>query len=202
MKPLRATADISELPTVTFGPRSLMWWGTLGFMTIEGWTTALLVGAYLYLRQNYDAWPPLRTPYPSLLIPSINLALLLVSIAPAIMVAKAAKKLDEPGVKRWLVIMCVAAVPTLVLRWWELWALNTRWDTTAYGSAAWTIVGFHTSLLLLDILDTLGITLFFFIKKLPVKSFSDACDNSFYWYFTVGVWIPIYLIVYVGPRIF
>jgi cytochrome c oxidase subunit III len=202
MKPLRATADISELPTVTFGPRSLMWWGTLGFMTIEGWTTALLVGAYLYLRQNYDAWPPLRTPYPSLLIPSINLALLLVSIAPAIMVAKAAKKLDEPGVKRWLVIMCVAAVPTLVLRWWELWALNTRWDTTAYGSAAWTIVGFHTSLLLLDILDTLGITLFFFMKKLPVKSFSDACDNSFYWYFTVGVWIPIYLIVYVGPRIF
>jgi cytochrome c oxidase subunit III len=202
MKPLRATADISELPTVTFGPRSLMWWGTLGFMTIEGWTTALLVGAYLYLRQNYDAWPPLRTPYPSLLIPSINLALLLVSIAPAIMVAKAAKKLDEPGVKRWLVIMCVAAVPTLVLRWWELWALNTRWDTTAYGSAAWTIVGFHTSLLLLDILDTLGITLFFFIKKLPVKSFSDACDNSFYWYFTVGIWIPIYLIVYVGPRIF
>jgi cytochrome c oxidase subunit III len=202
MKPLRATADISELPTVTFGPRSLMWWGTLGFMTIEGWTTALLVGAYLYLRQNYDAWPPLRTPYPSLLIPSINLALLLVSIAPAIMVAKAAKKLDEPGVKRWLVIMCVAAVPTLVLRWWELWALNTRWDTTAYGSAAWTIVGFHTSLLLLDILDTLGITLFFFMKKLPVKSFSDACDNSFYWYFTVGIWIPIYLIVYVGPRIF
>jgi heme/copper-type cytochrome/quinol oxidase subunit 3 len=202
MKPLRPTADVSSLPSVTFGPRSLMWWGTLGYMTIEGWTIALLVGAYLYLRQNYEAWPPLRTPYPSLLIPSINLALMLASIVPTAMASKAAKRLDEAGVKRWLVIACAMIVPTAVLRWWDLWALNTRWDTTAYGSAAWTVVGFHTSVLLLDIFDTVGLMLFFFLKNMPVKSFSDVTDNSFYWYFTVGIWIPVYLIVYVGPRVF
>lgn len=202
MKPLRPTGDVSSLPSVTFGPRSLMWWGTLGYMTIEGWTMALLVAAYLYLRQNYDTWPPLRTPYPSLLIPSINLALMLVSIAPTAMASKAAKRLDEAGVKRWLLISSAMVIPTVVLRWWELWALNTRWDTTAYGSAAWTVVGFHTSVQLLDVIDTLGITLFFWLKKMPSKSFSDVTDNSFYWYFTVGIWIPIYLIVYVGPRIF
>ena len=127
---------------------------------------------------------------------------MLVSIIPAIMAARAARQLDERLVKRWLAIMCVAVVPTLVLRWWELWALNTRWDTTAYGSAVWTIAGFHTSLLLLDVMDTLGLTLFYFLKPMPVKSFSDTADNSMYWYFTVGLWILIYLIVYVGPRIF
>jgi heme/copper-type cytochrome/quinol oxidase subunit 3 len=201
MKPLRAAEDVSTLPTVTFGPRSLMWWGTLGFMTIEGWTLAIIVVSYLYLRQNYVAWPPLRTPYPSLLIPSINLALMLVSLFPAWMVARAGKRLDTPAVKRWLLVTCAATIPIVVLRWWGLWAINTRWDTTAYGSAAWTIVGFHTSLLLLDVLDTIGLTFFFFVKKLPVKSFSDAADNSFYWYFTVGIWIPVYLIVYVGPRV-
>jgi len=202
MKRLRPAADASALPTVTFGPRSIMWWGTLGFMTIEGWTTALLIGAYLYLRQNYVSWPPLRTPYPSLVIPTINLALMLVSIYPAWMAAKAAKKLNEAAVKSWLVVTVIVSVPILVLRWWELRALNTRWDSTAYGSAAWTIVGFHASLLLLDIADTIGLTLFYFITKMPVKTFSDTADNSMYWYFTVGIWIPIYLIVYVGPRIF
>jgi len=202
MKALRPAGDLGQLPTVTFGHRSLMWWGTLGFMVIEGWTIALLVTAYFYLRQNYEAWPPLRTPYPSLLIPTINLVILLLSLIPAKIVERAAKRLDEAAVKRWLVIMSAVALPTIVVRWWELWALNTRWDSTAYGSAAWTIVGFHTSLLLLDIIDTLGLTLFFFIKRMPVKSFSDTADNSFYWYFTVGIWIPIYLIVYVGPRIF
>jgi cytochrome c oxidase subunit 3 len=202
MKPLRPVASVSGLPTVTFGPRSIMWWGTLGFMTIEGWTTALLLASYLYLRQNYEAWPPLRTPYPSLLIPSINLAILLLSCVPAKLCADAAKRLDEAAVKRWLLIFSVVIIPTVVLRWWELWALNTRWDTNAYGSATWTIVGFHTSLLVLDVVDTLGLTLFFFIRKMPVKSFSDAADNSFYWYFTVGAWVVIYLLLYVGPRIY
>src|SRR3954463_11986657 len=190
-KPLRRQLDIASLPTVTYGPRDLMWWGTIGFMVIEGWTTALLIAAYLYLRQNYEAWPPLRTPYPSLLIPTINLALLLISTIPAFVVARAAKRLDRPAVKRWLVITCIVSIPTLVLRWWELWALNTRWDTNAYGSAAWTIVGFHASLLVLDVADTLGLAGFYFLRPMPVKSFSDASDNSFYWYFTVGIWIPI-----------
>jgi cytochrome c oxidase subunit III len=201
VKPLRREIDVAELPTVTFGSKNLMWWGTVAFMTIEGWTTALLLAAYLYLRQNYDAWPPLRTPYPDLLIPTINLVLMGISIVPAWLVSKAAKRLDTGGVKRWLIWQCVAVVPILVIRWWELWALNTRWDTTAYGSAVWTIVGFHMSLLLIDIADTLGLTFFYHLKKMPLRAFSDACDNSLYWYFTVGIWIPIYLIVYVGPRI-
>jgi len=202
MKALRTEFDVSELPTVTFGHRSLMWWGTLGFMVIEGWTIALLVASYFYLRQNYEAWPPLRTPYPRLLIPTINLAIMLVSFVPVYRAAVAAKRLDEAAVKRWLVASSVIALPILMLRWWELWAINTRWDTNAYGSAAWVIVGFHTSLLLLDIADTWGLTLFYFLKKMPLKAFSDTADNSFYWYFTVGIWIPIYLIVYVGPRVF
>lgn len=202
MRPLRAVSHVGALPTVTFGQRSLMWWGTLGFMVIEGWTLALLVVSYLYLRQNYETWPPLRTPHPSLLIPTINLVTMFVSLVPMYLAAAAARKLHEPGVKRWLVISSIVSVPIVVLRWWELWAINVRWDTNAYGSAAWVIVGFHTSLLLLDVVDTLGLTLFYFLRRMPLRAFSDTTDNTFYWYFTIGIWIPIYLIVYVGPRIF
>ena len=201
MRRLRPAGNVGELPTVTFGSKSLMWWGTLGFIVIEGWTMALLVVSYFYLRQNYETWPPFRTPDPSLLIPTINVLVMVVSCVPAYVVSNAAKRLDEPAVKRWLLVQSIAVVPTIVLRWWELWAINTRWDTTAYGSAAWTIVGFHTSLLLLDVIDTLGLTLFFYIRKMPVRTFSDTVDNSNYWYFTVALWIAIYLIVYVGPRI-
>jgi heme/copper-type cytochrome/quinol oxidase subunit 3 len=202
MKPVRSASDVSALPTVTFGSRSLMWWGTLGFMTIEGWTTALLVGAYLYLRQNYDAWPPLRTPNPSLLIPTVNLGMMALSIIPATLAMSAAKRLDKSGVKLWLLVSSLVSVAIIVLRWWDLWSLNIRWDTNAYGSAAWTIVGFHASLLVLDAMDTIGLTLFFWFRRLPVKSYSDVADNTVYWYFTVGLWVPLYLILYVGPRIF
>ena len=202
MKPLRVAGNVAELPSTVFGARSLMWWATLGMMVIEGWTLALLVTSYLYFRQNFEAWPPLGTPVPRLLIPTINLVLMLVSCVPAYMAAQRAKQLDTAGVKRWLVVLSLFSVAILVLRWWELWAINTRWDTNAYGSAAWTIVGTHATLLLLDVADTLGLTLLFFIREMPERSYSDTNDNSFYWYFTVGIWIPIYLIVYVGPRIF
>ena len=202
MRTLRPAGDVAQLPTVVFGSRSLMWWGTLGFMVIEGWTLALLVASYFYVRQNFHAWPPPRTLAPSLLIPTINLALMLISIGPAWLAGQAARRLDASGVRLWLVMSSLFAATINVLRWWELWALNTRWDSNVYGTAAWTIVGFHYSLLLLDCVDTIGLTLFWFIRPMPVSAFSDTNDNSFYWYFTVGVWIPIYLIVYVGPRLF
>lgn len=198
----RAIGDVSALPSVTFGPRSLMWWGTLGFMTIEGFSLVLLLAAYFYLRQNFDSWPPLRTPTPSLAIPTINLALLLISVWPMWVAAERAKKLDKPAVRRWLLISSAVALPCLILRWFELWALNVRWDSNAYGSIAWVIVGFHTSLLVLDVADTWGLTLFFWKEKPPVKLMSDVADNTFYWYFTIGSWVVIYAIVYVGPRIF
>ena len=201
MKPLRPAGDVARLPTVTFGQRSLMWWGTVGFMVVEGWTLALCVAAYLYVRQNFETWPPLRTPDPDLLLPTVNLVLMLISLWPAYMAQKAAKRLDEGGVRLWLTIGGFGSLPILVIRWFELWALNVRWDTNAYGSAAWVIVGVHSTLLLLDIGDTIGFALFYWIRdKMPVKSMSDVSDNSFYWYFMVATWIPLYVLLYLGPR--
>jgi cytochrome c oxidase subunit I+III len=198
---MRPAVDVGALPTVTFGHRSLMWWATVCFMTIEGWTLALLVGSYLYLRQSASVWPPGNTARPSLLVPTVNLAVMLASIAPAAVAARAAKRLDEPAVRRWLGASALLALLVLVLRWWELWAINVRWDANAYAAAAWMTVGFHTSLLLLDVGDTVGLAAFYRWSRLPVRTFGDVADNSLYWYFTIGIWIPVYLIVYVGPRI-
>jgi heme/copper-type cytochrome/quinol oxidase subunit 3 len=179
-----------------------MWWGTLGFMVIEGWTLALIAAGYFYLRQNFTTWPPLRTPYPNLLIPTIGLAVLLASIVPAVLTERAARRLDTAGVRLWLTVSSLIALAIPVIRWYELWALNVRWDTNAYGTAAWTIVGLHASLLILDVGDTVGLTLFYWFRQMPAKAFSDTVDNSFYWYFMVLSWVPLYLIVYVGPRFF
>jgi len=200
--PQQSLGDVAELPTVTFGHRSLMWWGTLGFMVIEGWTLALIAAMYFYLRQNFLTWPPLHTPLPSLLAPTLQMAMMIVSVPPAWLAARAARRLDAGSVKIWLLVSTLVSLPIPVLRWYELWALNVRWDTNAYGTAAWTIVGTHATLLLLDVADTIGLTLFYWFKKMPIKAMSDVVDNSFYWYFMVLVWLPLYLIVYVGPHVF
>jgi heme/copper-type cytochrome/quinol oxidase subunit 3 len=198
----QSLGDVTDLPTVTFGHRTLMWWGTLGFMVIEGWTLALIAAMYFYVRQNFLNWPPLRTPLPSLLVPTIGLVVMLVSLVPTYLSDRAARRLDVGGVKLWLLVSSVIALAIPVIRWYELWSLNVRWDSNAYGSAAWLLVGTHATLLLLDVADTVGLALFYWLRRMPIKAMSDTADNAFYWYFMVGIWVPIYLIVYIGPYVF
>ena len=191
--------DVSRLPTVVFGSRCIMFWGTLSFMVIEGWTLALVVMSWFYLRQSSVHWPPLRTPHPSLLIPTINLAVMLGSLIPSWWTAKRARELDRRGVTIGLLICGALGLIIMVLRWYELWALNTRWDTTAYGSVAWLLVGLHGTLILMDVGDTVGLGVMFVKRDLPPHFYPDTTDNTMYWFFSVLSWVPIYLICYVGP---
>ena len=39
-----------------------------------------------------------------------------------------------------------------------------------------------------------------FSKHVEPKRFVDVSENALYWYFVVAWWIPIYLVVYFGPR--
>src|SRR3954469_11407513 len=94
----RSSVDVSRLPTVPFGSKCIMFWGTISFMVIEGWTLALTAMSWFYLRQSVPHWPPLRTPNPSLLIPTVNVAIMLLSLVPTWWTVKRAEKLDRGGV--------------------------------------------------------------------------------------------------------
>src|SRR3954462_1277919 len=76
----RPVVDVSHLPDIAFAPNDIMWWGTLSFIVIEGWTLVLCAVAYLYLTQNFTSWPPMGTPRPSLVVPSVQMALMLLTL--------------------------------------------------------------------------------------------------------------------------
>ncbi|MGI8547162.1 MAG: cytochrome c oxidase subunit 3, partial [Gemmatimonadaceae bacterium] len=147
MKRVRVVADVAHLPDVTFGPRSTAWWGTVGFMVIEGGTLVICAFTYLYLRKNFVAFPPLGTPLPSLPVPIAQLILMGISIVPMWCAARAARALDPDRARTALIIASVLKLGIFVLRWYEFKALNTRWNSDAYGSAAWFVLGFHATLL-------------------------------------------------------
>ncbi|HEX8453324.1 MAG TPA: hypothetical protein VF647_14575 [Longimicrobium sp.] len=197
----RSVLDVSGLPKVVFGHRSLLWWGTIGFMVIEGFTLVLMVGAYFYLRTGEMGWPPGRTPNPDLLISTINTVLLLLVMAPMHAAGKAAKRFDRRGVGRWLLVACALTLVVNVLRWWELLALNVRWDAHAYASAAWGVVVLHTTLIVVDFFETGTLAALFLTGHALRKHYPDAADAAFYQYFMSLVWVPIYLIIYWGPRV-
>ena len=94
MRRERVVADVSRLPTVVFGSRNLVSWGTLGFMVIEGFSLALCAVTYVYLRKNSDVWPPHGTQLPQLLVPTINMAVMILSLPLAIWTKRRAERMD------------------------------------------------------------------------------------------------------------
>lgn len=197
----RTEIDVSHLPTVVYGKRTLLWWGTIGFMVIEGFTLLLMMASYLYLRKNEFDWPPGRTPRPDLLVPTINTLLLLAVIVPLRRADEAAKKMDRAGVAKALLVGTGMTVVVAVLRWWELMALNVKWDAHAYASAAWAVVALHSTLIVVDVFETGTLGVLFLSRKARRKHYPDASDAAFYQYFLSLGWVPVYLLIYWGPRV-
>jgi heme/copper-type cytochrome/quinol oxidase subunit 3 len=199
MSAVRMELDVSRLPTTVFGHRSHMWWGTLGFMLIEATTLLVCVASYFYLRLNFPTWPPEHTLLPSLFWPTMHVAVMLASAVPMALADRAAKRFDLNALRRWLLVSCGFAVAFLFLRWQDFLALNVRWDANAYGSIAWATVGFHGTILVLQVVESLIFTLFMLRDTIEEKHFSDASDSAFYWYFLIGSWVPLYIVVYLSP---
>jgi cytochrome c oxidase subunit III len=199
MRPVRPVADVRALPRTVFGHRALMWWGTLGFIVIEGTTLVICAISYFYLRRNYASWPPEHIWRPDLVIPTIQAGLMLLSNIPMRYVDRASSRMDLNGLRRGLVICSILIVAMSILRLFELRALNVRWDTTAYGSAAWATLVAHGTLLVLEMAETIAITFLVFGKQVEERDLSGVSDNALYWYFLTGAWIPLYVVVFLSP---
>ena len=192
--------DVRQLPSFDFGVRSLMWWGTAGLMAIESTVFALAIVIYFYLRSHVERWP-LTTPPPELLWGTLNTAVLLVSAWPNHLAKRAAERLDRHGVQVWLSVCLGFGFAFLVLRGFELGALNVRWDTDAYGSIVWLLMALHTTHLVTDTWDTTVLDVLFFTGPLEGKRYVDVSENALYWYFVIASWLPIYAVVYLAPRV-
>jgi cytochrome c oxidase subunit III len=199
MRGIRVIADVSHLPRVVFGHRSQAWWGTLGFIAIEGSTLFICAVSYFYLRRNFSVWPPERVLRPALLIPTIQAALMLLSNIPMAAVDRASRRMDLGGVRRGMAISSVLVVIMVLLRWFEFKSLNVRWDSNAYGSAAWATVTAHGTLLLLEAAETLAFTVLLFTGPVEQRDLGGSSDNAAYWYFMTGIWIPLYAVVFLSP---
>ena len=195
----RRVLDVSSLPAYAFGHQGLVWWGTIGFMVMEGSMFVMAIMTYFFVRTRVTEWPP-SVPLPDATLGTINTLILLASIVPNQVAKKAAEQLEVKKVRLLLPICLIFGVAFLVVRAFEFTALAVMWDTNAYGSIVWFLMGIHTTHLLTDVLDTSVLTALIFTSHVEPKRLVDVNENAIYWDFVVLSWIPIYLVVYFAPR--
>jgi len=195
----RPAVDASRLPDYAFGPQGLVWWGTTGFMVIEGSMFVMALIVYFYLRLKVPHWPP-SLPPPGISYATANLLLVLVSCVPCQLAKSAAERFDLRATRTWLGILVLIGIGNVVLRALEYTQLNCRWDANAYASITWVLLSLHTIHVATDVVDSSVLLAVICLEPVTERRFVDASENSLYWYFIVAWWIPIYLTVYFGPR--
>jgi cytochrome c oxidase subunit III len=192
--------DLSELPLHGLGNASPTWWGTFAFILLEGTGFAVVIAIYLYLGSLARDWPP-TTP-PDLLPGTLMSAVLLASVVPNIWVLRRARQCDLNGVRQGMAAMCLIGVIPLIIRAFEFPALRVAWDSNAYGSTLWTMLGLHTTHLVTDFADTIVVAVLMFTRHgNSRRRFGDVQDNALYWNFVVVAWLPIYACIYLLPRL-
>ena len=195
----RMVLDVAPLPKFAFGHKGLIWWGTVGFMVIEGSMFVMVIIVYFYLRLKVANWPP-SLPNPNVGLATANLAIVLASCLPNALAKRAAEAFDLRKTRFWLVVLTLIGVVTLVIRAFEYTQLNCRWDDNAYGSIVWVLISLHTIHVATDVVDSAVLAALLFTGPVTEKRFVDASENSLYWYFIVAWWIPIYLTIFWMPR--
>ena len=195
------TGDLAQLPSHAFGNRSLTWWGTIGFMVIEGVAFAMAIGAYFFLMSHEQYWPPPPFDAPGLMAGTLFTLVMLASEIPNTMVKHAAEhgKLREV---RWLLpVMVGIGVVLFVIRGFEFASLNVWWYDNAYGSIMWALLVLHTTHVLTDWVDTLVLGGLMHTRHgIEGRRFVDVSENAMYWRFVWLAWLPIYLMIYWVPR--
>jgi heme/copper-type cytochrome/quinol oxidase subunit 3 len=195
----RRTVDVSALPGHAFGHQGLIWWGTVGFMVIEGSMFVIAIVAYFYLRLRASAWPP-SLDNPDIGPGTVNLLLAAAGCVPAALAKRAAEKFELSQVRLWLTILTLVGFVNVAIRAFEYPALNCWWDDNAYASVTWLLLSLHTTHIVTDAVDSAVLMALMFSNSITAPRFVDVSENSLYWYFIVLWWVPIYVTIYFAPR--
>jgi heme/copper-type cytochrome/quinol oxidase subunit 3 len=203
----RTVINVSELPHHEFDTYDPVWWGNNFLLAIETSMFAILIATYFYLRQNFQLWPPpvaqltaTLKPLPELAYGTANTILLLVSCIPVVLMDRAARRGDRNYCQIGIVIAIAVGVIALVLRSFEFAAVYFRWDSNAYGSVVWFLLGMHMMHLLVLTSECVLLAVWIFTREFDMKHRVDIVTIAVYWYWVTGIWLLIYAIVYFTPR--
>jgi cytochrome c oxidase subunit 1/cytochrome c oxidase subunit I+III len=192
--------DVSHLPAAELSTGSLLWWGMVGFVAVEGAFFALLIVVALYLRNELPHWPPPPVPPPDLTLPTVNLALLFASLVPMHLSEKAVERGDRRATLGWLALGVALGLAFLVLRIVVWRGLPFQWNDHVYGSFVWTALGLHTIHVATELLESIVVGLLLAVGYWGDEQRLGVLTSGVYWDFVVIAYVPLYAVVYLLPH--
>ena len=195
------TLDVSHLPPYDISSQAPLWWGQMCIVGIEATMFSIVMAGYLYVRSRVDVWPPPGDQFPHLTLPTIALVPLLISAVGSYWASEGAKKDSAGGMIGGMILNIVSAAVFFVMRVIEWSSLNFNWKADIQGSFVWALLGLHSFDFVADLGYTCVLLVIIVSGRYGQKQRQGVHVDSVVWYLIVAIWIPIYIIVYWGPKI-
>jgi cytochrome c oxidase subunit 3 len=195
------TLDVSGLPPYEISNQSPLFWGQVLMCLIEGSLLCMLIAAYFYLRISVDVWPGPGVHLPGLGFSSWALVPLVASCVGSYIAGEAAKKNNRARMLWGMGLNLVLAIAFVVLRGIEWSSLNFTWASDAHGSIVWAILFLHSYDIVADMIMTAVLFVIVATGRYGPRQRIGVHVDAVLWYFLVGIWIPLYGVIYWAPRL-
>jgi cytochrome c oxidase subunit I+III len=192
------------VPLRPHGSRAVARWGML--LTVLTLATALItiLFSYLYLRLTPAQWPPDGIPLPEPFAPGAATAILLLSVIPVWLAARAVNRDDAASVSFGLLAVIVMGALYIGLNLYSYNYLGFDYKTQAFGSIFALLATFQLLCAFVGLL-MLAASLFWFVQGArhpgedrPSRHRSIR-DIALYWYYIAAAGLITYLFLYIAP---
>jgi cytochrome c oxidase subunit 3 len=198
----RRVIDVADLPGHAFGPRDTLWWAVSLLVAIEGTMLVLLAVSYFYIRGRTTPFPPVTVPRGIAVIALVEVVVWIASAVPTYRAGRAAIAGRFGAMRRQLIIATALGAVAVALRWYEVHLLPYRWDSHAYGSVVWALLGLQWLHGLTGVGENLLYLVLFFVGPVEDKHRIDVEVSTPLWYFVVAgavlTWVVVFLEVLVS----
>ena len=196
--PAQATPPVSRGSQISMGMLAMML-----FIGSEVMLFGSLFAAYFFVRFNVaDQWPTLNEAGEQFELPKVitgvNTAILVASSFTLHWGEHRLKHFnDRKGLERGLLVTMLLGLTFLIIQINEYVHLGFTPQSTAFGSAFYTLTGFHG----LHVFVGLTLLTLCFIRVKKARDFTPESATplqgaSLYWHFVDVVWILLYVLVY------
>ena len=175
--------------------------GMLVFLGTEAMYFAGLISAFLVLRANTPLWPPIDQPRLPVAMTAVNTVILLLSGYTMWRAMKAIQRDRARELVRWLAVTGALGALFLAVQgteWVRLVGYGLHASSGTYGATFYTLIGSHGLHVLGGVIVLLAVLRNARNGAYTARAHAavDAC--RFYWFFVVGVWPVLYVLVYLA----
>lgn len=194
-----AGVPVDQLPVGVAGVASTAWWGMIFFILTEATLFAFLFFSYYYIGSYHSRWPPNGAPELELAV--INTIILVLSSAPMWLAERAVRRGRVALFSYLLGAVLLMGIAFLIIEGTEWSHQSFTPATNAYGSLFFTITGFHFAHVVLGLLMIVEMLYRALANSIDVRRPVAAKNVAAYWHFVGLVWVFLFLIIYISPRV-